>query len=137
MVWDRPADLTATTAYHVSLSAAGPAGQPAKDMEPYLGMAGHAAFGEDGWDGVCAYASGGLGGDAGDDAGGGGERRAPAPRHGADMADMPGVRHAGSRLTRPWWSFRMVSRAPGSYRIFIQMKHGGTVETGVFDAQVK
>jgi hypothetical protein len=26
--------------------------------------------------------------------------------------------------------------APGRYRIFIQMKHASTVETGVFDAQV-
>jgi hypothetical protein len=25
----------------------------------------------------------------------------------------------------------------GRYRIFIQMKHGSTVETGVFDAEVK
>jgi hypothetical protein len=26
--------------------------------------------------------------------------------------------------------------SPGRYRIFIQMKHGDTVETGVFDADV-
>ena len=26
---------------------------------------------------------------------------------------------------------------PGAYRIFIQMKHGSTVETGVFDANVR
>jgi hypothetical protein len=26
--------------------------------------------------------------------------------------------------------------SPGRYRIFIQMKHANTVETGVFDAQV-
>jgi hypothetical protein len=25
----------------------------------------------------------------------------------------------------------------GSYRVFIQMKHGSTVETGVFDAKVQ
>jgi len=25
----------------------------------------------------------------------------------------------------------------GRYRIFVQMKHGATVETGVFDAEVK
>ena len=24
--------------------------------------------------------------------------------------------------------------SPGQYRIFVQMKHGGTVETGIFDA---
>ena len=27
--------------------------------------------------------------------------------------------------------------SPGRYRIFIQMKHGTTVETGVFDAEVR
>jgi hypothetical protein len=27
--------------------------------------------------------------------------------------------------------------SPGRYRIFIQMKHGNTVETGVFDADVR
>ena len=26
---------------------------------------------------------------------------------------------------------------PGRYRIFVQMKHGDTVETGVFDAEVQ
>ena len=26
---------------------------------------------------------------------------------------------------------------PGRYRIFVQMKHNTTVETGVFDAEVK
>jgi hypothetical protein len=26
--------------------------------------------------------------------------------------------------------------SPGQYRIFVQMKHGNTVETGVFDADV-
>jgi hypothetical protein len=27
--------------------------------------------------------------------------------------------------------------SPGHYRIFVQMKHGSTVETGVFDATVQ
>jgi hypothetical protein len=27
--------------------------------------------------------------------------------------------------------------SPGRYRIFIQMKHANTVETGVFDAEVR
>jgi hypothetical protein len=26
--------------------------------------------------------------------------------------------------------------SPGAYRIFVQVKHGGAIETGVFDAQV-
>ena len=27
--------------------------------------------------------------------------------------------------------------SPGRYRIFVQMKHGATVETGAFDADVQ
>jgi hypothetical protein len=27
--------------------------------------------------------------------------------------------------------------AAGRYRVFVQMKHGGVVETGVFDVEVK
>ena len=44
MVWDRPQDLTANTAYAFRFRLLDAAGQPAADARPYLGMAGHAAF---------------------------------------------------------------------------------------------
>ena len=44
MVWDKPATLTANTAYSFRFRLLGPDGSPATDMQPYLGMAGHAAF---------------------------------------------------------------------------------------------
>ena len=44
MVWDRPQDLTANTAYAFRFRLLDAAGQPAGDTRPYLGMAGHAAF---------------------------------------------------------------------------------------------
>jgi hypothetical protein len=33
-------------------------------------------------------------------------------------------------------SFPYSFPAPGRYRLFIQMKHGATIETGIFDANV-
>ena len=44
MVWDRPAELSANTAYAFRFRLLDAAGQPAGDDRPYLGMAGHAAF---------------------------------------------------------------------------------------------
>ncbi len=44
MVWDRPQDLTANTGYAFRFRLVDAAGQPAGDVRPYLGMAGHAAF---------------------------------------------------------------------------------------------
>jgi hypothetical protein len=44
MVWDRPSTITANTAYAFRFRLLDPDGNPAPDMQPYLGMAGHAAF---------------------------------------------------------------------------------------------
>ena len=44
MVWDRPAELSANTGYSFRFRLLDAAGQPAADVRPYLGMAGHAAF---------------------------------------------------------------------------------------------
>ncbi len=44
MVWDRPATVTAHTAYAFRFRLMDAEGKPAADMQPYLGMAGHAAF---------------------------------------------------------------------------------------------
>ncbi len=44
MIWDRPQDLSANTAYAFRFRLVDAGGQPAGDVHPYLGMAGHAAF---------------------------------------------------------------------------------------------
>jgi len=49
------------------------------------------------------------------------------------MADMPGM---ATEKIPPVVEFPYGFPSPGRYRIFIQMKHGSTVETGVFDAEV-
>ena len=123
MQWDRPNALTAGTAYTFHFHLLDPEGRPAADMQPYLGMAGHAAFVKaDGSvfahthpEGSAAMADVML---ASESAG-----AAPMPM------DTPAV------LT-PNVNFPYGFPTSGRYRIFIQMKHDNIVETGVFDAQV-
>jgi hypothetical protein len=129
MVWDRPASITADTAYNFTFHLLDPSGKPASDMQPYLGMAGHAAFVKtDGT--VFAHTH---------------------PEGSAAMADvmlanesMDGMPSANAMAAMnppgpisPEVSFPYGFPSAGRYRIFIQMKHGSTIETGVFDAEVK
>jgi hypothetical protein len=121
MVWDKPASITASTAYNFTFHLLDPAGKPATDMQPYLGMAGHAAFVKtDGT--VFAHTH---------------------PEGSAAMADVMLANESINAMTSmndpitPTVSFPYGFPASGRYRIFIQMKHGGVVETGVFDADVK
>ena len=119
MVWDKPATLTATTAYSLQFRLLGPDGQPARDMQPYMGMAGHAAFVKD--DGTVF-----------------------AHTHPDGSAAMAALDIANGNMgamtnapTQPGVDFPYGFPTAGPYRIIIQMKHGGTIETGVFDATVQ
>ncbi len=130
MVWDRPATLTATTPYAFHFRLLNPAGHPATDMQPYLGMAGHAAFVKtDGTvfahthpEGSAAMADVML------------ANASLNPENPGDPAQMS--MPAPEKLP-PAVDFPYGFPTPGRYRIFIQMKHASTVETGVFDAQVE
>ena len=134
MVWDRPANLTANTAYAFRFHLLGPSGKPAANMQPYLGMAGHAAFVKaDGStfahthpNGSAAMAAVMLANDpsSGEAMGAG------------SMSDMRMPSDTAEPIA-PTVIFPYGFPAPGRYRIFIQMKHGNTVETGVFDAEVQ
>ena len=147
MVWDRPASLTAGTAELFRFTLLDRGGQPATDMQPYLGMAGHAAFvRSDGGvfahthpDGSAAMPAMMLANAAGDGTGFSGDAMADmnAPANtgmGGMNAQTPG--HSPQSLD-PIVEFPYGFPTAGRYRIFIQMKHGTTVETGVFDAEVK
>ena len=126
MVWERPAELTADTAYALRFRLLDPAGKPAMDMQPYLGMAGHAAFVKT--DG-SAFAHTHPEGSA---------AMAAMMLAKADSADMAGMDMSGDDekiSSSPDFPYGFPSA--GRYRVFIQMKHGGTVETGVFDADVR
>jgi len=141
MVWDKPAGITANTAYTFRFRLLDRDGKPAGDVQPYLGMAGHAAFVKaDGSafahthpDGSAAMPAMMLANPGASDTGG----MAGAASMAGDMAGMPGMAMAAAQPLPPVVEFPYGFPSPGRYRIFIQMKHGGTVETGVFDAEVR
>ncbi len=121
MVWTPPPSLTASTGYTFHFTLFDPAGRPATDMQPYLGMAGHAAFVKA--DGTVF-----------------------AHTHPDGSAPMADVMLADESIAAPMAlpvpvtasvDFPYGFPSSGRYRIFIQMKHGNTVETGVFDAEVR
>jgi hypothetical protein len=122
MVWDRPADLSANTAYAFRFRLLDAAGQPAGDVRPYLGMAGHAAFVKtDGTVFAHTHPEGSA---------------AMQSMMLANPMDMSEPEHGDSDQISPTVEFPYGFPSPGRYRIFIQMKHAKTVETGVFDAEV-
>ena len=94
-------------------------------MEPYLGMAGHAAFVKT--DGTVFAHTHPDGSAAMTDV--------MLANQSMGAPDMAAMTPAGPLA--PEVDFPYGFPTPGRYRIFVQMKHGGTVETGVFDAEVK
>ena len=121
MVWDKPETLTANTAYSFRFHLLAPDGSAATDMQPYLGMAGHAAFVKtDGTVFAHTHPDGSA--------------AMPALMLANGMAG--GMEMPSGPLTNVV-EFPYGFPKPGAYRIFVQMKHGSTVETGVFDAAVQ
>jgi len=127
MVWDRPPVMTASTAYVFHFSLLDAQGKAASDVVLYMGMAGHAAFVKtDGTvfahthpEGSAAMAAMMLAnGDMGSD--------------GMGSMDMPMPSETIPNVVEFPYGFPTAGR----YRIFVQMKHGGTIETGTFDAMV-
>jgi hypothetical protein len=100
------------------------AGKPAQDMELYMGMMGHAAFVRSDRS-VFAHVH---------------------PSGSVPMASLallqPANPHAGHVMAAPAGlpaevSFPYGFPQPGAYRIVVQVKRGGRVETGIFDAKVE
>ena len=136
MIWDRPSTLTANTAYTFRFHLLDADGSPASDMESYMGMAGHAAFVKtDGTvfahthpEGSAAMAALML---ANDNDG------SDTKTHAGMSMDMPMDMDQHSEPISNTVEFPYGFPSAGRYRIFIQMKHGKTIETGVFDALVE
>ena len=124
IVWDRLAgSLKARQPQLFKFRLVEPDGKPVSDMELYMGMPGHAAFLKD--DGTVfahVHPSG------------------SAPMAALALANptaaMEGMRHMDGALP-PEAVFPYGFPVPGKYRIIVQMKHGGVVETGIFDATVE
>lgn len=129
MIWERgSAPLKARQAYLFRFRVEDAAGQPARDMQLYMGMLGHAAFvSHDRTVFAHVHPSGSVPmpalqlTEAGD----------PHAGHGMTMMNMePAVLPAEV-------SFPYGFPKSGAYRIFVQIKRGGRIETGVFDTRVE
>ena len=133
MVWEKPSGaLAANTALDLKFKVLDKDGKPAKDVEPYMGMAGHAEIVSVDWS-VFAHihpagsvsmaalelANGGVTGEGGG---------MPSGMAGMAMAAGP---------LEPEVRFPYGFPKAGEYRIFVQVKRGGEVETGVFDTHVQ
>jgi len=97
------------------------AGKPVEDTELYMGMPGHAAFVKnDGTVFAHVHPSGSV------------------PMAALELANPSQSAHVHmpSGLP-PEADFPYGFPTPGDYRIIVQMKHAGVVETGIFDAKVE
>ena len=136
MVWNNPSTLPAKTPEVFEFSLLDPAGKPAPDMAFYMGMAGHAAFVKD--DGSVfahVHPSGTVSMAALMMAAAQNQPNAARPDAMTSMPGMsstnPSPNSAGIPNTV---GFPYGFPTAGAYRIFVQMKHGQTIETAAFDA---
>lgn len=135
MLWDRPSSLTANTAYSFRFHLLDPSGKPASDMELYMGMTGHAAFVKtDGTVFAHTHPEGSAAMAALMLANGGGH---DGMNHDGMNMDMPMEMGGHSESVSNTVEFPYGFPSAGRYRIFVQMKHGATIETGTFDASVE
>ena len=137
MVWLRvAAPLKAKRAYLFRFRVEDTSGKPAGDMELYMGMPGHAAFIRDDFQVFAHIHPSGSAPMAALNiaqaqiAGGGMESS-------GGMSGMQGMHSMPATGLPAEVSFPYGFSQPGNYRIFVQVKRAGKVETGIFDAHVE
>jgi hypothetical protein len=132
ILWERDdSSLKANVPASLKFRVENKDGSPASDMEPYMGMVAHAEV-------VCTdlsvfahlHPNGSISMAAFDIA-----QAGLAPGSGASDKSMNMMHHAGP--LSPEFSFPYGFPHPGDYRVFVQIKRSGKVQTAVFDAHVQ
>ena len=134
MVWKMPDVLVVKAPEDFRFELLDPQGKPPADMALYMGMLGHAAFVKtDGTVFAHIHPTGTMAMAAFMMANPLASMSGTASSATMSMSNMPGMDMSSGALPNAV-SFPYGFPTAGQYRIFIQMKHGNTVETGVFDA---
>jgi hypothetical protein len=133
IVWQRPAGpLKANVPLEFTFDVHDRKGRPAQDMEPYMGMAGHAEFVRSDLS-VFAHVH-----PAGSVSMAALELAQAGLPGGTESAQGPmAMPMSESGPLPPEVRFPFGFPQAGDYRIFVQIKRAGRVETGVFDAPVQ
>jgi hypothetical protein len=118
MIWvrDQTKALSATDLNLFSFEIAGPEGKPVNDLEPYMGMGGHAEFIKtDGSVFAHVHPTGSV------------------PMASVAVASPAAMMAMHETNPGPVVSFPYGVPTPGTYKVFVQMKRAGKVETGAFE----
>jgi hypothetical protein len=123
MVWvhetaptEKTKPISATQLNLFSFEIVGPDGKPVNDLEPYMGMGGHAEFvKEDGSVFAHVHPTGSV------------------PMASVAIASPAAMMAMHEMKPGPVVSYPYGVPTPGKYRIFVQMKRAGKVETGAFE----
>jgi len=140
IVWEKgSAPLVANTAMVFKFKVEDKDGNPAKDMQQYMGMAGHAEFVSSDMSVFAHIHPAGSASMAALDLANGAPK---GPAIGTCGITDQCVTPAGMAMPMPApvsaeVSFPYGFPKAGEYRIFVQVKRAGQVETGVFDAHVQ
>jgi hypothetical protein len=135
IVWQRPADpLRAGVPLEFKFSVEDKDGLPAQDLQPYMGMAGHAEFVRSDLSVFAHVHPAGSVSMAALELAQAGMPGAASSQQDAMSMSMP---MPESGPLPPEVRFPYGFPQSGDYRIFVQIKRAGHVETGVFDAHVQ
>jgi hypothetical protein len=132
IVWEKPnGPIAANTALDLKFKVLDKDGNPAKDVENYMGMAGHAEIVSSDMSVFAHIHPAGSVSMAALQLANTNEAEGPAMSGSMMMMAMK------PRNIDPEVSFPYGFPKAGDYRIFVQVKRAGNVETGVFDAHVQ
>jgi len=133
VVWKHD-QLRANTPMPLRFSVEDRGGAPASDLEPYLGMAAHLEVVKSDLSVFAHIHPSGSAPMAAlmlinrqDDSGAKARSMADMPMH-----PMPGMNRLSPELSMPYGF-----PSPGEYRLFLQFRRAGRIETAAFDAQVR